>query len=85
MTTNDNETSVFDDLDEKDRSIVMIKVDNPTSSLSDIAEELGMSKTQIQRRLAKQKVKDAIAELQMSALQILVDGQVVAAFSVSGP
>lgn len=73
-TTNIN---ILDELDELDKAIIRYKIEGHTNN--DIAEKLEKHRDTIAKRLKKVQVQQAIAELQKSALEILIETQSAAA------
>lgn len=71
------EPDILDDLDDLDKAIIRLKINGHKDT--EIAAKLEKHRQTIAGRLKKIKVQQAIQELQKTALQILLEGQTVAA------
>lgn len=67
--------NILDDLEEMDKAIIRLKVSKPSITNNELASTLGVHRDTIAKRLKKEKVNHAIAELQKSAIQTLLDSQ----------
>lgn len=64
---------LFDELDEIDREIIRLKLENPAIQNIEIAKRLGYHFKTISKRLNKTKVKKSLAYLQMTAYEKIMD------------
>lgn len=75
MSGKKQKISKFDDIDEIDREIIRVKIESPSISDSELAKRVDICRAVATKRVQKEKVQKAIAELQKSAIQTLIDAQ----------
>jgi|SRR5271157_3172444 len=74
-----SEIDILGDLEDTDKAIIRLKIENPAITNIDIAKRLDLHRETIAKRLRKVKVSEAIAELNKSALNVLLETQSEAA------
>jgi DNA-binding Lrp family transcriptional regulator len=72
-------SDIIADLDSVDKAIIQLIIESPKITNIEIGERLNLHRTTIGERLKKVKLQQALAEVQKSALQILLDNQAAAA------